>query len=61
MTVLQPAKAVAVKTGEQQAVLSLHKMRRQLVKFRTAQINALHGLLLEFGEMVRKDRASLAG
>ncbi len=59
MAVQQPAKAVAVKTEEQQAVLSLHKMRRQLVKFRTAQINALHGLLLEFGETVRKGRASL--
>ncbi len=59
MAVQQPAKAVAVKTEEQQAVLSLHKMRRQLVKFRTAQINSLHGLLLEFGETVRKGRASL--
>jgi transposase len=59
MAVQQPAKAVAVKTEEQQAVLSLHKMRRQLVKFRTAQINALHGLLLEFGETVRKGRASM--
>lgn len=35
-------------------MLSLHEMRRQLVKFRTAQINALHGLQLEFGETVRK-------
>lgn len=59
MAVQQPFKAVAVKSEEQQAVLSLHKMRRQLVKFRTAQINALHGLLLEFGETVHKGRASL--
>jgi len=60
MAVQQPGgKAVAVKNEEQQAVLSLHRMRRQLVKFRTAQINALHGMLLEFGEMVRKGRASL--
>lgn len=29
------------------------------MKFRTAQINALHGLLLEFGETVHKGRASL--
>jgi len=34
-------------------------MRRQLVKFRTGQINALHGLLLKFGEMGHKSRASL--
>lgn len=59
MAVQQPAKAVAVKSEEQQAVLSLHKMRRQLVKFRTAQINAIHGLLLEFGETIHKGRASL--
>lgn len=56
MAVHQPAKAVAVKTEEQQAVLSLHKIRRQLVKFR----NALHGLFLEFGETVRKGRAFAA-
>lgn len=59
MAVQQPCKSVAVKSEEQQAVLSLHKMRRQLVKFRTAQINALHGLLIEFGETVHKGRASL--
>jgi len=34
--VQQPGiKAVAVKTEEQQAVLALHRMRQQLVKFRT--------------------------
>ncbi len=54
MAVQQPAKTVAVKTEEQQAVMSLHKIRRQLVKFRTAQINALHGLLLEFEEIVHR-------
>ena len=59
MAVQQPCKSVAVKNEEQQAVLSLHRMRRQLVKFRTAQINAIHGLLLEFGETVHKGRASL--
>src|SRR5271167_1968495 len=37
-------KAVAVKSEEQQAVLALHRMREQLVKFRTAQINGLRGL-----------------
>jgi IS5 family transposase len=44
--VQQPGiKAVAIKTEAQQAVLALHRMRQQLVKFRTAQINALRGLL----------------
>ena len=32
-------KTVAVKSEEQQAILALHRMRQQLVKFRTAQIN----------------------
>lgn len=41
--------AVAVKTEAQQAVLAMHRMHRQLVTFRTAQINALRGLLTEYG------------
>jgi len=52
-------KTVAVKTESQQAVLSLHRMREQLVKFRTAQINGLRGLLAEFGEVAPKGRAAL--
>ncbi len=59
LAVQQPGKSVAIKNEEQQAILSLHRMRYQLVKFRTAQINSLHGLLLEFGETVHKGRASL--
>ena len=39
LAVQQPSKAVAVKTEAQQAVLALHRMRQQLVKFRTMQIN----------------------
>ena len=50
---------VAVKTEEQQAVLALHRMRQQLVKFRTAQINGLRGLLAEYGEVMPKGRAGL--
>ncbi|STE85984.1 putative transposase, IS110 family [Escherichia coli] len=60
LAVQQPVKSVAVKSEEQQATLGLHRMRQQLVKFRTAQINALHGLLLEFGETTHKGRAALA-
>lgn len=52
-------KAVAVKTEEQQAVLALHRMREQLVKFRTAQINGLRGLLTEYGEVMPLGRAAL--
>ncbi len=59
MAVQQPGKEIAVKTEEQQSVLVLHWTRRQLVKFRTAQINALHGTLLEFGETIHKGRAEM--
>ena len=59
MAVQQPGKGVPVKSAEQQSVLALHKMRQQLVKFRTAQINALHGILLEFGETMSKGRSAL--
>ena len=42
--VQQPGvKTVAVKSEAQQGILALHRMRQQLVKFRTAQINGLRG------------------
>ncbi|WP_284271282.1 IS110 family transposase, partial [Mycoavidus cysteinexigens] len=59
LAVQQPGKAIAVKTEAQQAVLALHRMRQQLVKFRTMQINSLHGLLTEYGEVIGKGRAAL--
>lgn len=40
---------VAVKSEQQQACLSLHSMRQQLMKMRIMQTNALRGLLYEFG------------
>jgi transposase len=40
---------VPIKSEEQQAVLSLHRIREQYLKQRTALVNQLHGLLLEFG------------
>ena len=52
-------KAVAIKTEEQQAVLALHRMRQQLVKFRTAQINGLRGLLSEYGEVMAQGRTGM--
>ena len=58
--VQQPGvKAVAIKSEEQQAVLALHRMRQQLVKFRTAQINGLRGLLTEYGEVMPQGRAGM--
>lgn len=59
MAVQQPGEAIAVKTEERQGTLALHRRRRQLVGFRTVQIKALHGMLLEFGEPEKKKQTSL--
>ena len=52
-------RTVAVKSEEQQAILALHRMRQQLVKFRTAQINGLRGLLTEYGEVMAQGRTGM--
>ena len=58
--VQQPhVKQVAIKTEEQQAILALHRMRSQLVKFCTAQINGLRGLLAEYGEVMPQGKAAV--
>ncbi|MDR5806540.1 IS110 family transposase [Caballeronia sp. LZ001] len=59
LAVQQPGKAVAVKTEAQQAVLAMHRMQEQLVKMRTMQINALRGLMTEYGEVMGRSRAVL--
>ncbi|MDQ6872508.1 MAG: IS110 family transposase [Gemmatimonadota bacterium] len=51
-------RTVAVKTEDQQAMLSLHRMRSLLVKFRTMQVNQLRGLLYEFGATFRAGRVA---
>jgi transposase len=51
-------RTVAAKTEDQQAMLSLHRMRALLVKFRTMQVNQLRGLLYEFGATFRTSRAA---
>lgn len=43
---------VPIKTDEQQAVLSLHRVRQSFVKVRTAQANQIRGLLSEFGVII---------
>lgn len=47
---------VAVKSEEQQAVLSLHRLREGIVQMRTALVNRLRGLLAEFGVVAPKGR-----
>jgi transposase len=59
LAVQQPGRPVAIKSEAQQAVLALHRMRQQLVKFRTMQINSLRGLLTEYGEVMGKNRSAL--
>jgi transposase len=50
---------VAVKSQVQQAVLTLHRVREQLIKMRRMQINQVHGLLYEFGAAVCGGRRSM--
>lgn len=45
---------VAVKTVEQHDVQALHRIRRQLVKEKTAMANQLRGLLSEYGICIRQ-------
>lgn len=49
-------RTVAVKSETQQAILALHRMRAQLIRFRTAQVNQLRGLLYEFGVSFKTGR-----
>ena len=50
---------VAVKSEAQQAVLSLHRMRQQLVKIRTMQALQIRSLLYEFGVVLPKSWRAL--
>jgi transposase len=50
---------VAIKTAQQQAELSVHRVRSHWVSFRTATVNALRGLLYEFGLIAPKGRKVL--
>lgn len=60
LAVQQPGiRSIAVKTEAQQAVLAQHRMRQQLVKFRTMQSNGLRGLMAEYGEVMAVGRPAL--
>ena len=43
---------VPIKTDEQQAILSVHRVRQSFVRARTAQANQIRGLLAEFGLVI---------
>lgn len=50
---------VPVNTPEQQNMQALHRVRRRLVKQRTALTNQIHGLLHEYGVALARGRASV--
>ena len=50
---------VAIKTVEQQDIQAIHRMRRLSVERRTAQINQVRGLLLEYGIEIPQGRAAV--
>ena len=52
---------VAIKTVEQQALLSLHRARDLLVRQRTQLINGLRGLVAEFGVYIPRGLARVIG
>lgn len=47
---------VPIKSTEQQAVLSLHRIRQGLIQYRTGLVNQLRGLLAEFGLIIPQGR-----
>lgn len=50
---------VPVKSEEQQALQTLHRIRSQWVKSRTARINEARAVLLEFGVVIPRGRGGL--
>ena len=52
---------VAIKTVEQQALLSLHRARSLLVRQRTQLINGLRSMVAEFGVYIAKGLARVVG
>lgn len=52
-------KEIGIKTVTQQGIIALHRMRENLKKIRTMQINALRGFLTEYGEVMPQGQAGL--
>ncbi len=50
---------VPLKNTEQQAILSLHRIRQGMVQTRTAQVNQIRGLMAEFGIVIQRGRHHL--
>ena len=52
---------VAIKSVAQQDIQAIHRMRSLAVEQRTAQVNQIRGLLLEYGIEIAKGRAGVRG
>jgi transposase len=52
-------RSVAVKTTDQQDLQAIHRVRERLIHHRTALINELRGLLMEYGIICAKGRTRL--
>ena len=52
---------VPMKSAEQPALLSVHRVRQGFVEERTATINRLRGLLSEFGIVLPQKAATVRG
>ena len=52
---------VAIKTVEQQSLLSVHRVRSLLVRQRTQLINGLRGMVAEFGVYIARGLARVIG
>jgi transposase len=50
---------VPVKTVEQQDIQAIHRIREQLIKSRTAQVNQIRGLVGEYGIVIAKGLGEL--
>lgn len=50
---------VAIKSEEQQAILSMHRARQGFIKARTAQSNQIRGLLAEYGIVLPQKIANI--
>ena len=62
LAIQQPGtKFVGVKTLAQQATLTLHRQREMLMRMKIMQINALRGLLYEFGATLARGKKALLG
>ena len=62
LAVQQPGvKFVGIKSTQQQATLTMHRQRELMMKMRNMQVNALRGLLYEFGATFAKGHKAVFG